>query len=341
MRPAAFLFIFALSASTAHATAQLYVSCEESGDIAVIDTATASVVATWPVGKRPRGLQLTPDGKHLYVALSGSPKGGPGADDAKRAAPDRASDGIAELDVAAGKRLRILPSGQDPESFDLTRDGRTLYVSNEETAQASVVDAISGGVRATVTVGGEPEGVRLRPDGKVVYVTSEGDNAVFVIDTARNKVVARISTPPRPRVVVFSADGARAYISSENGATVTVVDARTHALVGRIAIPNTGISGPLGARPMGLALTPDGKTLYVANGRGGTVSIVDTADRRVTGTIAAVGARPWGIALSADGRTLYSANGPSNDVSVIDVATQKVSKRIPTCAGPWGLAIGR
>jgi YVTN family beta-propeller protein len=323
----------------AAAAPPLYVSCEDAGEVAVIDTGSGSTVATWPVGKRPRGLELADGGTRLYVALSGSPKGGPGVDESKLPPPDRASDGIGELDVHSGKRLRILPSGQDPEAFDVSGDGRTIYVSNEETGQASVVEAASGRVRATVPVGGEPEGVKLRPDGKVVYVTSEADNAVFVIDTARDRVVARIPTPPRPRVVVFSRDGRRAYVSSENGAAVTIIDARAHRAIGHIAIPNTGVTGPLGARPMGLVLTPDGKTLYVANGRGGTVSVVDTAARRVLRTIAKVGARPWGIALSDDGSTLYTANGPSNDVSVIDVATGAVRKTIPTCRGPWGLAL--
>jgi YVTN family beta-propeller protein len=115
----------------------LYVSCEDSGEVAVVDTATATSIATWPAGSRPRGLLVAPDGKHLLVALSGSPKSGPGVEEATSPPPDRASDGIGVFDLASGKRLRILSSGEDPEAFDVTRDGRTLYVSNEETAKAS------------------------------------------------------------------------------------------------------------------------------------------------------------------------------------------------------------
>jgi YVTN family beta-propeller protein len=320
---------------------RLYVSCEESGEIAVVDPATDARVATWPVGKRPRGLRLSHDGKKLYVALSGSPNAGPPGKEQKAppAEPDRTADGIAELDVSGGKRLRMLPSGQDPEAFDLSADGKTLYVSNEETAQASVVDVAAGKIRKLVAVGGEPEGVRLRPDGKVVYVTSESDNAIFVVDTARAKVVAKMEMPPRPRGIVFSSDGKWAYVSAENAAAVAVVDAVHHKRVADIVIPRDGITGPLPARPMGLALSADAKLLYVANGRGGTVSVVDTAARKVVRTIAGVGARPWGLALSADGKKLYSANGPSNDVSVIDLATDKVAARIPVCGAPWGLAL--
>jgi YVTN family beta-propeller protein len=120
---------------------------------------------------------------------------------------------------------------------------------------------------------------------------------------------------------------------------VTVVDAQRHVATSKIAIPNDGVTGPLNARPMGLALSADNKTLYVANGRGGTISIVDTASLKVVRTVAGVGGRPWGLAVSADGATLYSANGPSNDVAVIDIASGKVTQKIATCGSPWGLAL--
>ena len=88
--------------------------------------------------------------------------------------------------------VRTLPSGQDPEAFDLSLDGRTLYVSNEETAEMSVVDLRAGRSSARVKIGEEPEGVTTRPDGRAVYVTCEGDNTVCAVDTASYAVLARI-----------------------------------------------------------------------------------------------------------------------------------------------------
>src|SRR3954454_12175328 len=61
----------------------LCVSNEKGGDVTVIDVATQKVVATIPVGKRPRGIHASPDGKTLYVALSGRPIEGPPKLDAK------------------------------------------------------------------------------------------------------------------------------------------------------------------------------------------------------------------------------------------------------------------
>jgi YVTN family beta-propeller protein len=91
---------------------------------------------------------------------------------------------------------------------------------------------------------------------------------------------------------------------------------------------------------MGVVVSPDGKRVYVANGRGKTVSVIDAASDSLVQSIE-VGQRPWGIALTPDGAKLYTANGPSNDVSVVETARMLVVKKIPAGKIPWGVAIGR
>jgi YVTN family beta-propeller protein len=329
------LLVLALWSARAQAqpALRLLVTNEDSGDVSVIDLGSEQVVATVSVGKRPRGIRLTPDGRLALVALSGSPKGGPGSDEMTAPPPDRTADGIGILDLATLHLSKVLKSGQDPESFDVSRDGKVIYVSNEETAETSVVDLRSGKVVSRIKVGGEPEGVTLRPDGKVVYVTSEVDNKVFAIDVAKRKVLNAIEVGARPRSVVFTPDGKTAFVTCELGAQVAVLDGQTHKARGHIAVEAPG------ARPMGGVLSPDAKLLYVSNGRGSSVTIIDVGTEKVTGTIAKVGVRPWGIAVSTDGRRLYTANGPSNDVSVIDLATKAVIKQIKVGRSPWGLAL--
>ncbi len=127
-------------------------------------------------------------------------------------------------------------------------------------------------------------------------------------------------------------------MTCENGGVVTVVDARKHAATGSIKIEPRAKT-PLGPRPMGEALSPDGKTLYVSTGRGESVAVIDVASKTVTRLIDGVGARPWGIGVSADGARVFTANGPSNDVSVIDAATGQINKRIKVSGLPWGLVV--
>jgi YVTN family beta-propeller protein len=317
------------------APARLFVSAEDGNEIVVIDPDRQQVVGRADIGKRPRGVRLSPDGRTLYVALSGSPKLPPGADESALPPPNRAADGIGVVDVSSDtpRLLRVLPSGQDPEAFDLSSDGQRLVISNEETAEVSVVDVAGGQIVSKLAVGKEPEGVTRRPDGRVFYVTSESDNEVVAIDARSSAIVGRIEVGPRPRAVAFTPDSRFAFVSCELGAAVVMVDAQRHRARKTIEIPSAG------ARPMGVAVAPDGKTVFVSNGRGRTVSVLDARSGRVLATIDDVGVRPWGLVVSRDGRTLYTANGPSDDVSVIDVGARKVVKKIAVAGMPWGAAL--
>jgi YVTN family beta-propeller protein len=314
---------------------RVYVSDEDGGNVIVISTKSDSVIARIPVGKRPRGLRVSPDGTRLFVALSGVPRSGPGVDESTLPPADPSADGIGVVDLASLKLARVIPGGQDPELFDVTADGKRLWVSNEDTAAASLVDIDAGKVLQRVPVGEEPEGVGIHPGGKVVYITNEADNSVSVLDIDTGRPVTQIATGGRPRSVIFTADGARAFVTCETTRSLTIIDARTHAKAGELELPGDLV------RPMGLALSSDGRTLYVSGGRGKTVHAIglDEASPRVKSTIADVGVRPWGIGVTRSGARLYTANGPSGDVSVIDTATGAVTRHIAVGGSPWGIAI--
>jgi YVTN family beta-propeller protein len=316
----------------------IFVSNEDSGDISVIDSTAQRVTRAIAVGKRPRGLRINPDGKTLYVALSGSPKAGPNVDESQLPPADRAADGIGVVDVQQRKLVKTLPSGADPESFDLA--GEELVVSNEDTARASFISLTTGQVERAVAVGGEPEGVTTSPDGRVIYVTSEATGEVSVLERASRRVVAQFKVGERPRAVAFTPDGARAYVTNELGGSVSYVDARRHQVLQTIALPAAEHDAPP-ARPMGIVIAPDGEHAYVTTGRGRSVAELSLRSNSFTRVLPAVGARPWGIGISGDGTTLYAANGPSNDVSVIDIPQWRVTRRIPVGRSPWGIAVGR
>src|ERR1700676_4521187 len=138
------------------------------------------------VGKRPRGIHAGPDGKTVYVALSGTPiaappqldaKGNPifqkskDDDDDDSAKADKSADAIGVVDVANKKLTGKISGGSDPEEFSLSKDGTKLYVSNEDVKTASVIDIATGKVDHIIAVGQEPEGVATTPDGKRFYVT--------------------------------------------------------------------------------------------------------------------------------------------------------------------------
>ena len=89
---------------------------------------------------------------------------------------------------------------------------------------------------------------------------------------------------------------------------------------------------------MRVRVAPDGKKIFVSNGRAGTVSVLDSRSYELLDSIK-VGTRPWGLVISPDGKYLFTANGPSNDVSVVDLQTNKEIARVQAGASPWGIAI--
>src|SRR6185295_4019504 len=90
------------------ATYHVYVTNEGSNNVSVIDPTTNEVTATVNVGKRPRGVHGSPDGKTLYVALSGSVASPPGSDETKKPPADRNADGIGLFDIAQNKMVKII-----------------------------------------------------------------------------------------------------------------------------------------------------------------------------------------------------------------------------------------
>ncbi len=252
----------------------IYVTNEKSGDLSEIDSSTLQVIATIPLGKRPRGIHASPDHRFLYMALSGSPIAGPGVDESKLPPPDKSADGIGVFDVQQNKLIRTIRSGSDPENFDITKDGRTIIVSNEDDAKASFVDIASGKVTKSVPVGAEPEGVKVSPNGKFVYVTSENTGTISVIDIATATPIKTIRVGRRPRSVAFLPDGSRAYVSAENDAAVTVVDTAKNEAIQTISLGERGA-----IKPMSALLSADGATLYVSTGRGHKLFVIDTATK--------------------------------------------------------------
>lgn len=333
-------YIFEVAAADSNSsTARAYVSNEDGQSVSVLDTHSAANIATIDVGKRPRGLKLSRDGSRLFVAVSGLPKCPPHVPDEECAKLERdlKADGIAIVDTALRKVIKVLAAGSDPEQFAMSGDGKRLYVANEDVGLLSVVDVGAGKVIAKVKVGQEPEGVALTPDGRWVLVTNESDNSVSVVDTRTLKVARTVTVGKRPRDMAFSPNGEIAYVSGEMDASLYRMSVTDDVPVQRL------LQLRADARPMAVVLDSSRNRLYLSTGRGGTVAVLDAKEAPRAVTLIKeipVGTRPWGIALSADGRYLYTANGPSNDVGVVDTQTLTTVKRIAVGRSPWGIVLG-
>jgi YVTN family beta-propeller protein len=305
---AALVLAVALGTGAADARAQRVLATNEgSGTVSVIEGGT--VVATIPVGNRPRGLAVSRDGKRAYIAL--------GKDDA-----------VAVIDVVNRRVVDRIPVGADPEQVAVSPDGRTLYVSNEVLDSATAVAVDGHAIHFRVAVGTEPEGVAVRPSGARVYITGESDSSVTILDATSGKRLGSLQVSRRPRFMAFAPRGDWALVSTEEGGAVHVVDVRRDSVLATIVI------GDRSTKPTGIAISEDGHWAYVANGRANAVSVLDMKDRKVVATIP-VGERPWGISLTPDGSTLYVASGRSNAISVVSTGKRTVTQTITVGERPY------
>jgi PQQ-dependent catabolism-associated beta-propeller protein len=296
-----------VASSGALAQGVAWVSSEKDNAITLIDLAKGEVAGTVATCKRPRHMQLTPDGAQIAVACSDS--------------------GQADfIDVKTRQSSKRMGIGEDPEVFDLSADGKTLFVSLEEDAALGFVDLGSGKTTAEVKVGGEPEGVLVSRDGKLVFVTSEATNSVVAVDAATRKVAWKVKTGKRPRRFAMSPDGSQLWVSNELDASVSIID-----VGGKKVVQTLKFEVP-GARkeditPVGLAMTRDGKKAFVGLGRANHVAFVDVASLKVE-KLVLVGKRAWSVALNKAESQLVVVNGLSDDVSLVDVASAKATKSI-------------
>jgi YVTN family beta-propeller protein len=339
----------------------LYVVCQASDELRVVDIQSGKVVGAVPVGHVPRGIVLSPNGRQIYVTNSWS-------------------DTVSVIDVATLRTVRTLPTGFEPTGIVSDRSGETLYVANRLSSDISVIDVSTGQEIKRLLAGRGASYLALSADGKFVYSTHIYPNAgafrtppnseITVIDTARQTVVDRKRLHNVAGVfhVALSADGKLGVAAQLRPKNLIPLAHVEHGWVFGDSLTLFGddvggrtVQVPIDeldryyALPWGVAITPDKSKIFVTTAGSENVTVVDVREllsyvrnsartRRpssvsnlannlsasanyVTARIP-VGRNPRGALLSPDGKRLYVANRLDDNVSVIDTSSEKVVSTI-------------
>jgi YVTN family beta-propeller protein len=159
-----------------------------------------------------------------------------------------------------------------------------------------VLNSTSGAVATTIPLGSVPlNGLALTSDRSRLYVSSVG-GSVTEINTAADTVMRSFTLGGRPQDLVVGPGDSTLYAANEAG-WVQVWDLKTWTRADSIAVPAA----------FGLALTPDGKQLWVTETQLGQVAVVDCVSGAVVETIPVLGA-PRHLAITPDGTTAVVAN---------------------------------
>ncbi len=289
-----------LSSSPAGAQPFAYVTNNiSSGEVTVIDTETDTVVDTVGVGLFPSAIAITPDGSLAYVVNSGA-------------------NTVSVIDTATAATVGgPIPVGVSPSAVAIANVpgiGTRAYVTNEGSDSVSVIDTdpASGTFNTVVATVVDPDmdiffpqGLAITADESQVYVTNFGF-FLAVIDTTSNTVVDTTEfIGDFFEGVAITPDGF-AYVAGSATGKVHVIDTSTNTLVD--TDPDLGgVQGiPVGSSPSGVAITPDGTLVYVANSGSGDVSVIDTSTNTLVDTDPdlggvqdiPVGSSPSGVAIA-------------------------------------------
>lgn len=213
--------------------------------------------------------------------------------------------------------------------------------------------------------GSYPGGMAI--DGKkgVLYVTLNRNNTLGVVNLNSGELEEQIPVGVAPYTVVIKND--KAYVSNWGGRR-PLPDDMTHASSGSPVVidPQTGVASSgtvsvidlaentvareiaVGLHPCGMALSPDGSALYVANSNSDAVSVIDTDSDVVIKTISTkpmeelpFGSAPGALAVSPDGKTLYIANGGDNLLAVYDLSENRLTGLIPAGWYPGAVVVSK
>jgi YVTN family beta-propeller protein len=334
---------------------RIFVTAQAEDKVTAIDLQRQLVMRYITVGQRPdsttppeapHNITLSPDGRFLYVNLI-------------------AAGLVEKYDARTFQKLGQVQVGVSPAQIVVTGDGSTLYVSNfdisKEQRFVNRVDAASMQVTGVIDeVGLAPHGLTLSRDEHYLYTMNASGDDIAEIDltkpvpevTRRIPIVPGSALPPGQQAIhepyqsVLSSDGMMLFVTCRKSGQVRVVDLAQGKVVDSITV---------GARPLILNITPDGKEIWVPNQASDNVSIIDVATRAVVATIPNIGKQPHGVAFKSNGTVAYiscenqtgEAHHPTTGSRIpglvypVVVATRFVGEPIEVGSFAAGIVVGK
>jgi YVTN family beta-propeller protein len=304
----------------------LYV--KDNRGIVVVDVETWKVRQELLVGRggsSMHGIAVAPDGSRVYFSDAGS---------LLREAVVR-PDGSLQWGKSIDMPKPGIGGDSYPCSIALSADGNTAYVALSRSNSLALVDLREDEVVAQIPVGVAPFAVKVSRDGQRAYVSNWGgrhprsgektattsgtpavvdsrgvaaSGTVSVVDLQAKTVIAEIEVGLQPGGLALDEAHGRLYVANANSDTVSVIDTRSLQVVETIAVrPDPSL--PFGSMSNALALTPDGNTLFVANGGNNAVAVVRIDRRRNRSRVQGFIPAGWypGAVLT-DGNRLFVAN---------------------------------
>ncbi|HVN93322.1 MAG TPA: hypothetical protein VMT38_06490 [Terracidiphilus sp.] len=342
--------------------ARIYVLCNGSDEVRVLDASTYAPIKTIRVGHQPRGFSLSADGTRMFVANSWD-------------------DTVSVIDTGVLEVSDTWRVGAEPSAVVEDPAAKHIFVANRISNDIAVLNAQTGAEEKRLLGGRGASYLTLSPDGRMIFATHIYPNVpavrtglenrmppeseITVVDAQKAEVVKRIPLHSIAGVfhVAMSADGRLGVVAEFHPKNMIPLAHLEHggALAYTLTLFGAAVGEPVeipldeldrySSQPFGVAIAPDGKRIYVTLGGSESVLAIDvsrllrfirTRPRPASGSFAQdlsasrnyviaripVGHNPRGLVLDHDGSKLFIANRLDDTLSVIDTKTLRVETTV-------------
>jgi YVTN family beta-propeller protein len=296
---------------------------EDKVSVFKADGPTLTLIKALPVGKTPREVCVSPDGKRAYVS---------------------AQEGhlvtALDLDTLTVGSTFTAPNLKSPDGCVVSPDSKKLYVVSMGSNALFAIDAADGRVLKEIPLPLKvPRRVVYTPDAKRLFVGCNQTPEIAVIDAATDTTARTFKVGNEARGgLAFSADGATFYVGNVEDDTVSWVDMATLEVKRVVGVPIS---------PQRIEVSADGETGFVLTRVGGrdaaaamfpVVFAMPLKKPHDASRSIPVGKAPWGLTMNGDRTVLYASSNTDDNVTIIDARTLKVLATVPVGKDPNGLA---
>ncbi|PYY11815.1 MAG: hypothetical protein DMG69_03040 [Acidobacteria bacterium] len=310
--------------SAAQEHLRLYVGSSRGDDASIVDMNSFKVVGDIKAGERVHGVCADASGLRLFLTVE-------------------SDHTLRIVDTATQATVGEVKLGGRPNQCAVTPNGKLVVVPIRDGDSVEIVDVAQQKILRSLPIK-EPHNALNTGSNRYVYVSSMGSNEVDLIDLEKLEFAAHIPVGGRPRPYVISPDGKTMYVALANLHGFTIVDIPSQKVLDRVVMPSEHPN----LRPLkfetqdtythGLALTPDGRELWVSSLLDDCVYIYDASSKKITGRVA-TGEGPNWIVITPDGKFVCVSNSDTDDVSIIDTKSRREVTRVKVGKVPKRLAL--
>ncbi|MFN0097216.1 MAG: YncE family protein, partial [Gemmatimonadaceae bacterium] len=197
---------------------------------------------------------------------------------------------VVVVSLASGEVVRIAKTDKaGSHMVGVAADGRRAWTGDIGSNTVTELDLSTGTALRAITVPTQPEAINVTADGAEVWVGSNATGRVSVVSAATGAVSTAAEGMGWPYRVLFTPDQSQVFLPDYRNEEVRVLDRATRTERGRVGFPGGG--------PQGIAISPDGKYVFVSLSAQARVAVIRVSDRTVVGHVAA-GETPDGVAYT-------------------------------------------